>query len=182
MNQKILLSFFIFLYVGNIFSAEVTKKNIEFYVDHTTKNVTGVCGEIQMEEPNIQFLGNQYKLKSTFLITIPLIKISSGDEARDSHIQEILGYPNSPNILVKIESVNLLKEKTYTVKGKLTIHGKTKEFTTEAIVSPEDLQLLNIDGSLIVKFSEYELENPSLLFMKAKDEIRVKYHFQIKLK
>ena len=181
MNQKVLL-LFCFLFAGNIFSAEVTKKNIEFYVEHTTKNVTGVCGEIRMEEPNIQSAGNQYNLKSPFLITIPLLKIFSGDSNRDSHIQEILGYPDSPNIFVKIESVNVLKEKTYTVKGKLTIHGNTKDFTTEAIVSPEDLQLLNIDGSLIVKFSEYELENPSLLFMKAKDEIRVKYHFQIKLK
>ncbi|EOQ97286.1 YceI-like domain protein [Leptospira wolbachii serovar Codice str. CDC] len=135
-----------------------------------------------MEEPNIQTSNNQYSLKSPFVITIPLLKISSGDSNRDSHIQEILGYPDSPNILVKIESVNVIKEKTYTIKGKLTIHGNTKEFTTDASVSPEDSNLINVDGSFIVKFSEYELENPSLLFMKAKDEIRIKYLFQIKLK
>ncbi|TGM52406.1 YceI family protein [Leptospira vanthielii] len=182
MNQKIISILISLFFVNNVFASEVTKKNIEFYVEHTTKNVTGVCEEIQIEEPNIQFLGKKYILKSPFLIKIPLLKISSGDSNRDSHIQEILGYPDSPNILVKIESANIVNEKTYTVRGKFTIHGNTKEFTTEAIVSPEDSNLLNIDGSLIVKFSEYELENPSLLFMKAKDEIRVKYHFQIKLK
>ncbi|EMY62827.1 YceI family protein [Leptospira terpstrae] len=166
----------------NIFPAEVTQKSIEFYVEHTTKNVKGVCGEIRLEEPNIQSSGNQFKLKSPFLITIPLVKISSGDSNRDSHIQEILGYPDTPNIIVKIESVNVLKDRTYTIQGKLTIHGNTKEFITESVVSPEDSKLINVDGSLNVKFSEYELENPSLLFMKAKDEIQIKYHFQIKLK
>ncbi|MGE8720577.1 YceI family protein [Leptospira terpstrae] len=181
MNKKII--YLALLVFGvNIFPAEVTQKRLEFYVEHTTKNVKGVCGEIRIEEPNIQSSGNQFKLKSPFLIIIPLVKISSGDSNRDSHIQEILGYPDTPNIIVKIESVNVLKDRTYTIQGKLTIHEKTKEFITESVVSPEDSNLINVDGSLNVKFSEYELENPSLLFMKAKDEIQIKYHFQIKLK
>ncbi|PJZ84715.1 YceI family protein [Leptospira harrisiae] len=174
---------FVFLFFGvSVFAAEVTKKNIEFYVEHTTKNVTGICNEIQMGQPNIQVSGNGYALKSPFEIKIPLLKISSGDTNRDSHIQEILGYPDTPNILVKIESVQLGKDQTYLVKGKLTIHGNTKDFVTEAIVKPEGSNSLQVDGSVVVKFSEFELENPSLLFMKAKDEIRVKYLFQIQLK
>ncbi|TGL44449.1 YceI family protein [Leptospira perdikensis] len=174
---------FVFLFFGaNVFAAEVTKKYIEFFVEHTTKNVTGVCNEIQMETPNIQVSGNHYTLKSPFEIKIPLLKIVSGDSNRDSHIQEILGYPDSPNILVKIESIKPEKDQAYTIKGKLAIHGKTKDFATDATVKPENPNSIQVDGSLVVTFSEYELENPSLLFMKAKDEIRVKYHFQIQLK
>ncbi|MCW7469379.1 YceI family protein [Leptospira kanakyensis] len=180
---RVVISFiFSFLFVNGIFAAEVTKKNIEFFVEHTTKNVTGVCNEIQMDTPNIQVSGNHYILKSPFELKIPLLKITSGDSNRDSHIQEILGYPDSTNILVKIESVQPEKDQTYTIKGKLTIHGKTKEFVTDATVKPENPNSLLVDGSLVVKFSEYELENPSLLFMKAKDGIQVKYHFQIRLK
>ncbi|MBM9590231.1 YceI family protein [Leptospira sp. 201903075] len=171
-----------FLLASNIFAVEVTKKSIEFYVEHTTKNVTGVCNEFQMETPNIQVSKNGYLLKSPFEIKIPLLKITSGDSNRDSHIQEILGYPDSPNVLVKIESIQPGKDQTYSIKGKLTIHGKTKDFATDALVKPENPNSIQIEGSVTVKFSEYELENPSLLFMKAKDEILVKYHFQIQLK
>ncbi|TGK82094.1 YceI family protein [Leptospira noumeaensis] len=180
--KKIFVCLMVLLFGANIFAVEVTKKNIEFYVEHTTKNVTGVCNEIQMGTPNIQVSGNNYILKSPFEIKIPLLKITSGDTNRDSHIQEILGYPDSPNILVKIDSVQPGKDQTYIVKGKLTIHGNTKDFVSDALVKPENPNSLLVDGSLVVRFSEYELENPSLLFMKAKDEIRVKYQFQIGLK
>ncbi|MCG6151209.1 YceI family protein [Leptospira bandrabouensis] len=180
--KKILICFVILFFGANIFAAEVTKKKIEFYVEHTTKNVTGVCNEIQMDQPNIQTSGKGYSLKSPFEIKIPLLKISSGDANRDSHIQEILGYPDSPNIIVKIESVQPGKEQTYIVKGKLTIHGNTKDFSSEAVVKEENSTSIQVEGFVLVKFSEYELENPSLLFMKAKDEIRVKYQFEIQMK
>lgn len=77
--KKILICFVILFFGANIFAAEVTKKKIEFYVEHTTKNVTGVCNEIQMDQPNIQTSGKGYSLKSPFEIKIPLLKISSGD-------------------------------------------------------------------------------------------------------
>ncbi|PJZ46234.1 YceI family protein [Leptospira brenneri] len=182
MSRIIVSIIFSFLLVPGVFAAQVTKKSIEFYVEHTTKNITGVCEEIQIEEPKVVVSGKNYTLKSPFLIQIPVLKISSGDKKRDAHIQEILGYPESPLITAKIESVNYLKDQTYTIQGNLTIHGKTKAFTSEAVVSPENPNLINVDGSVIVKLSEYELENPSLLFMKTKDEIEVKYQFQIKLK
>ncbi|MCW7488623.1 YceI family protein [Leptospira meyeri] len=180
--KKIIVSLLVLFFGANVFAVEVTKKNIEFFVEHTTKNVTGVCNEIQMDTPNVQVSGNGYVLKSPFEIKIPLLKIVSGDTNRDSHIQEILGYPDTPNILVKIESVQPGKDQIHIIKGKLTIHGNTKDFSTDALVKQENSNSIQVDGSLVVKFSEYELENPSLLFMKAKDEIRVKYHFQIQLK
>lgn len=74
------------------------------------------------------------------------------------------------------------KEQTYIVKGKLTIHGNTKDFSSEAVVKEENSTSIQVEGFVLVKFSEYELENPSLLFMKAKDEIRVKYQFEIQMK
>jgi hypothetical protein len=169
------------LFTGNIYSSEVLKKEIIFFVDHTTKDVTGICNEVSLEPVNIQLTGKGYTLKSPFLITIPVTKITSGDDSRDSHMQEILGFPDFPNVLVKIGSVSL-SEEGYTVKGQLTIHGKTKDFSSAAKVDATDPNIILIEGMVIAKFSEYELENPSLLFMKAKDNIEIKYLFQIKVK
>jgi len=169
------------LLTSNLFASEVLRKEISFFVDHTTKNVTGICNEINLETVNLQQSGKKYSLKSPFLITIPVTKISSGDDGRDSHIHEILGFPEFPNVLIKIETVSPDVD-GYVVKGKLTIHGRTKDFSSVAKVDSVDPNIILVDGKVIAKFSEYEIENPSLLFMKAKDNIEIKYLFQIKVK
>ncbi len=170
------------LLASDIFASEVLKKEISFFVDHTTKEVTGICNEITLSQINIQNVGNRYKLKNPFQISVPINKITSGDEGRDDHIKEILGYPEFPNVVVNVESVNFDNATGYTIKGKLTIHGKTKEFTSAAKIDSTDPILIIVEGKVIAKFSEYEIENPSLLFMKAKDNIDIKYLFQIKVK
>ncbi|MDZ4728084.1 MAG: YceI family protein [Leptospira sp.] len=166
---------------GSIFGSEVLKKEITFNVDHATKYVTGICSDITVDEVKIQQNGRKYNLKSPFQISVPVVKITSGDDGRDDHIKEILGYPEFPLVQIKVESVQLT-EGSYTIKGKLTIHGRTKDFSSNAIVSEVEANVISIEGKVIAKFSEYELENPSLLFMKAKDDIQINYAFQIKVK
>ncbi|TGL56319.1 YceI family protein [Leptospira ognonensis] len=185
MNQKqkfIGISLVLFLLTNNLFASEILKKEISFFVDHTTKEVTGICNEVITEPVSIQLIGKTYTLKSPFLITVPVSKVSSGDEGRDSHIKEILGFPDFPNVLVKVEAVKFDATAGYTITGKLTIHGKTKEFSSSANLDSTDPNIILVEGKVIAKFSEYELENPSLLFMKAKDNIEIKYLFQIKVK
>lgn len=93
MNQKqkfIGISLVLFLLTNNLFASEILKKEISFFVDHTTKEVTGICNEVITEPVSIQLIGKTYTLKSPFLITVPVSKVTSGDEGRDSHIKEIL--------------------------------------------------------------------------------------------
>lgn len=89
--KQILFIFVFLLNFVQLTALEVSKKKIEFLVEHTTKNVTGVCNEIQLEKPNIQISGAKFVHKSPFELKISLLKITSGDSNRDSHIQEILG-------------------------------------------------------------------------------------------
>lgn len=182
-KQKIIgITLVLFLFTNNVFASEILKKEISFFVDHKTKEVTGICNEVLMEPVNIQLSGKAYTLKSPFLITVPVSKVSSGDEGRDSHIKEILGFPDFPNVLVKVEAVKFDPTTGYTISGKLTIHGKTKDFSSVAKLDSTDPNVILVEGKVIAKFSEYELENPSLLFMKAKDDIEIRYLFQIKVK
>lgn len=184
MVKKIL---FVFAYVCSslpLIAVDISNKQIEFFVEHTAQNVTGVCNDIQIENPNIQSISGQFRLKSPFEIKIPILKITSGDSGRDSHIHEILGSPEFQVIQVKVESINQSKTnlQIYVIKGILTIRGKSKEFVTDAQVLALESGLLQVNGRLVVKFSEYDLENPTLLFMKAKDEIQVKYRFELRMK
>jgi polyisoprenoid-binding protein YceI len=181
MNRiKHLTSIIAFMLATNVFGAEIIKKEISFFVNHTTANVTGICNEINFTPVNLQAVGKSaYTIKSPFTITIPLKKITSGDDGRDAHIQEILGLPEFTDIIIKVESVKQEAER-YLISGKMTIHGKTREFVSYANVETSQTSIIQIDGTATAKFSEYELENPSLLFMKAKDTIEIKYSFQLK--
>ncbi|XDD46717.1 YceI family protein [Leptospira sp. WS39.C2] len=181
--KNVFVTIFILILGTQLLAIEVSKKKIEFYVEHPAKNVTGVCNEIQMDQPKLRFSNGKYNLQAPFYIKIPILKISSGDSDRDAHIQEILGYPNTPIIEVKVESIQSSKENAeiYTIKGKITIHGMSKDFSTEANVNKlSGVDGLKVDGMVTLKFSEYALENPSLLFLKAKDDIQVKYLFVLK--
>ncbi|BDA77244.1 hypothetical protein LPTSP3_g01740 [Leptospira kobayashii] len=162
-------------------ASEITKKEISFYVDHATKDVIGICTEIELDPINIKQSAKGYSLVSPFQIKIPVTKISSGDESRDSHIKEILGFPEFNFIQVKIESVSLEGE-GYTASGKLTIHGITKDFKSNLTVDKVEKDQIEVKGKTIARFSEYQLENPSLLFLKAKDEIEIRYSFLIRVK
>ncbi|TGN06442.1 YceI family protein [Leptospira ilyithenensis] len=176
-----IVSFSFLTLAPSLFASEVLKKEIGFYVDHATANVIGVCNEVELEPIRIKASKTGYSLGSPFQIKIPISKITSGDEGRDAHIKEILGSPEYSLIQVKIESVTQEGE-VYTVSGKLTIHGITKDFKSNLTVDKVEKDQIEVKGKTIARFSEYQLENPSLLFLKAKDEIEIRYLFLIRSK
>ncbi|AYV55669.1 hypothetical protein CH370_11880 [Leptospira kmetyi] len=183
-NQFVFLSFVlpVLFLTSGIDSSEVLKKEITFLAIHPMKEVRGVCKEVQVNAPQIAAAGSGYKLNSPFQIRIPILKIHSGDESRDSHIMEILGYPDTPEIVAVIESVVApASGDTYTVRGKLTIHGLTQDFQSSAKVEAKDPGQIRVFGKVDVKFSDFKLEKPSLLFIKAKEEIEIGYDFLIKI-
>ncbi|AOP35483.1 hypothetical protein A0128_17550 [Leptospira tipperaryensis] len=175
-----ILFFSLILFSLPNFASEVLKKEITFFAIHPMKEVHGVCKEVQIDSPKIQAAGTGYKLLAPFQIKVPVLKLHSGDESRDSHIMEILGYPDTPEILVVIESVSQTGE-SYSIKGKLTIHGTTQSFESSAKVESKDAGQIRVAGTVYIKFSDFKLERPSLLFVKAKEEIEIGFDFLIKI-
>jgi hypothetical protein len=178
---KLKLTYTLLLFFGilsNISATEVLQKKIGFYVNHSMANVNGICNEIQIEPFDLIKKSNVFSLKSSFKINIPITKISSGDSGRDDHIHEILGHPNFSQIQIQVSSIENQGEK-YLVKGNLTIRGITKPFQSDA-TAVETNGNVQVDGKLVTKFSDYKLENPSLLFFKAKEEIEISYSFLLK--
>ncbi|PKA03474.1 YceI family protein, partial [Leptospira ellisii] len=129
------------------YASEILKKEIRFEVDHPMKVVHGVCHEIDAEVPKLSIKNSEYRLDAPFQIRIPILKIKSGDENRDSHIAEILGYPDFPEVSALIESVSISGE-SHTVKGKLTIRGNTQPFQSDAKVEPREKGQIRVFGKL----------------------------------
>nr|WP_281276567.1 YceI family protein [Leptospira gomenensis] len=170
----------VFLFCLPLFASEFLKKEIRFEVDHPMKLVQGTCREVDAEVPKLSIRNTEYKLDAPFRIRIPILKIKSGDENRDSHMAEILGYPDFQEVSATIESVSFVGG-SYSVKGKLTIREETRSFQSEAKVESPEKGQVRVFGKLQVRFSEFKLERPSVLFTKTKDEVEIDYDFLIKI-
>jgi len=68
--------------------------------------------------------------------------------------------------------------KNFTLKGDLTIHGKTKPVTVIVKIS-KAANGVNATGSFEVKPEDYDIEIPNLVRKKIADKIKITYNFQL---
>jgi polyisoprenoid-binding protein YceI len=80
----------------------------------------------------------------------------------------------------KIEDFDLSKvtgtDKNFTLKGDLTIHGKTKPISVTVKISKAANGVIAM-GSFDVKPEDYGIEIPSLVRKKIADKIKINYNF-----
>lgn len=80
----------------------------------------------------------------------------------------------------KIEDFDISKitntPKNFTLKGDLTIHGKTKPLTVIIKIS-KAANGVNAIGSFEVKPEDFDIEIPSLVRKKVADKIKINYNF-----
>ncbi|KFF02966.1 YceI family protein [Flavobacterium reichenbachii] len=68
--------------------------------------------------------------------------------------------------------------KNFTLKGDLTIHGKTKPVTLLVKVS-KAANGVNINGSFEVKPEDFDIEIPNLVRKKIADKVKIEYNFSL---
>lgn len=69
--------------------------------------------------------------------------------------------------------------KNFTLKGDLTIHGKTKPVSIVVKVS-KTANGISINGSFDAKPEDYDIEIPNLVRKKISDKVRIDYNFLLK--
>ena len=105
-------------------------------------------------------------------LNVPLRSFSSKNSNRDSNMlfaTEALDYPT---ITFKSTSINIFKDSVKVV-GNLSFHGVSKK-----IESTAKFQLSNdfsAKGSFKINLSDYDIERPTLMFIKIDDEIKIEY-------
>lgn len=81
----------------------------------------------------------------------------------------------------KIEDFDISKisntPKNFTLKGDLTIHGKTKPVTVTVKISKVANGGVNMIGSFEAKPEDYGIEIPSLVRKKIADKVKIDYNF-----
>jgi len=167
MKKFIIVLFFSFLLPLN---AEFLKKEVHFIVKHPFKTVHGKCKEVNIQEIEID---NNLTIKP-FRITIPYLKMDTGNQNRDSHMLEVLGYPIYKEILVEINPVKIQENTTF--EGWITIKGIRKPIKSIASIEKQN-NLYIVKGKANIVLTEFQIERPSLLGLAVEDLVEVNYEF-----
>tara|TARA_R110002049_G_scaffold6484_2_gene40702 strand:+ start:8329 stop:8919 length:591 start_codon:yes stop_codon:yes gene_type:complete len=167
-NLVFSLSFLLLLIVSNTSFAQVYATqagNAAFKAKMTFNSYTGNSHQL---EGNINFETGKVVFK------VPVKSIKTGKDKRDEHMYELLKVQKYPDVVFKgtlIDDFDIHKksEQTVKVKGDFTLAGTTRQITIPLDLKPVSKGLkLNASWSLLI--TDYNLERPSITFIKVNDK------------
>ena len=174
--MKYLFLIFYFLSINTLFSQESTKFisiNLNFYVSHPWKKVIGTCNSIKIEKSKFILNAGTYIFSTPYNISCPLLNMKTGDTNRDSHMLEVLGYPESKEIIFNVLKVKPVSEKKYSLDSEISIKFTKKNFLINVIEDPQKPGRLF--GEFEILLSDFSVERPSLLFIPIEDKVRITF-------
>jgi hypothetical protein len=175
--KKNIIVILLFLFCGNIFSQDnkalegIKSISIKFYVTHPWRKVVGICNEPKVE--SLKLSGNKEipTISSPFSVKCSLLNMKTGDANRDSHMLEVLGYPETKEVIFSVASTHADKELNYKITGDLNIKGKSKPVVFSAKLIKETIPL--VKGSFEILLSDFSVERPALLFVPINDTVKI---------
>ncbi len=111
-------------------------------------------------------------------ISVPSISLKSENEGRDEHMHEAMHCDTQKQITVHINSVKKLQN-NYQIAADLTLNGVNKKIVSLANIK-EDAGSLVLDGNFTIKMTDYNIEQPSMLFFTVRDAVDVHYNLEYK--
>ena len=107
-------------------------------------------------------------------ITIPSISLLSGNKGRDDHMHKAMHAKDEKFITIKLTKVQKV-DNIYEIYSDLTLHGVTKQIVSICKIK-EDSASLKLDGNFSIKMTDYNIEQPSMLFFTVRDQVDVQYN------
>ena len=150
---------------------EITSSQIVYSGNHPLHAWTGVSTEAS---GSITY--NENSETGSVRIEVPLSSFDSKLSSRDSNMlyyTEALDYP-----AVVFQSSKVTVGRTSAgIEGKLTFHGVTRPLKVTASF---DKKNKIVKGDFSIQLSDFEVERPSLLFVKIDDDIAINFKFEFK--
>lgn len=114
------------------------------------------------------------KTVESVAVAIKIATFDSKDSNRDSHALEVLDGIHYPTVTFVSQQIQSAPNGSLTATGKLTFHGVTKP-SVLVCTRQEDGASLVVSGAFDIKMTDFNVEQPSLLGMKADDLIKLKF-------
>jgi hypothetical protein len=151
--------------------------NIKFYVVHPWKKVVGTCNEPKIESLKLTGSKDFPTPLSPFTVKCTLLNMKTGDANRDSHMLEVLGFPDFKEIIFFVASTQTDKDLNYKFTGDLNIKGKTNPINFLAKLNKDNSY--SIKGSFEILLSEFSVERPALLFVPISDTVKIEIEIML---
>ena len=175
MIKYLILSLSFMIVSLNIFSQDIyyTKSGlVEFSSTTPLENIDAVNKQVvsflKTESGDINFgiLIKSFKFKNALM-----------EEHFNENYIESDKYPKAKfkGKIINIEDIDFKKDGVYTakIKGKITIHGVTKEISTTAEISIKD-KVVKANSTIMLKPEDFDIEIPGIVREKIAKEMTVK--------
>jgi len=119
------------------------------------------------------------------MVRIPVKTFESGDANRDEHMQEVLETHLHPFVIFK-GTTKLAPPQAYpatlevTLDGQLDFHGRKHPLKVPLKVELKSAGEARVTGEFNVSLDEYQVERPSLLFVKIEDACHIEVDLTLK--
>ena len=162
------------LFVSILFSTDYKVGNsmVTYFGDHYLHKWEGSTDDIRGD---VQYDENQKQYNCS--VVIPISTFSSGNDSRDSNMLIYCKAFDFPNIRFESKSIQV-NTNTLDIKGTIEFAGERKEIKTVAQLKALEDDQFSIEGEFGVMLSEFDIDRPSLLFVKMEDLVLIKYSIQ----
>jgi len=172
--MKILYTFFVCLFLVSFTNAQerfLTKKGmISFFSETPIENI---------EAQNNQVLSivdaSSGKMAIAILMKSFMFKKALMQEHFNENYVESDKYPKATfkGDIIDFDNITT-SEITLAIKGNLTIHGKTKEITIEAVTKKTD-EVIEMTGNFFINLSDFDVKIPSVVKNNISEKIKVSF-------
>ena len=152
------------------------KSTITYHMRHKLHEWDGVSDKLKIQAIWDKSASNNRITK--IAVVTKVSSFNSGLSNRDSHMIEVLDALTYPNIIFTSTSISY-NQNDILVKGQLQFHGVTQQIAFNAKQHFLDDNFV-FEGSFPVLLEDYKVKRPSLLFVKADNEIQIKFKIYFK--
>ena len=166
-------SFILFFFIGIACSQsmQISGSEIRYHGIHPLHEWTGIS---TIASGRVSY--DQSTNLGSITVSVALNSFDSKVYARDSNMLTHTEAIDFPFVVFKSDNASIKQDSLY-VNGKLTFHGITKDISVVASINQQNG--FQVNGGFSINLSDYNVQRPSLLFIKIKDEIRIDYEFTI---
>lgn len=155
---------------ANKFTCDKSQSSITYSMSHPLHDWSGISKDVVAV-----ILTNDSKTELKGVAVAAKVQSFDSDNAnRDSHMMEVTEALKYPLVTFKATNIKQISDKTYRLTGMLTFHGVSKEVSSDAERNSTKGKT-RVTGGFTVKISDFNIQNPSLMGIECKDEIRMKY-------
>ena len=143
---------------------------IKYFGSHAMHNWSGTSTQAKT---SVSYDGS--KENGSVIVKVRLDSFDSKLYSRDSNMLYYTDAIEFPEVVFKSTQAKVVNDSIY-IEGNLTFHGITKKVKTSAFIKLDEYPSVN--GTFDINLSDFEVQRPSLMFIKIKDRIRIDYSFK----